>query len=66
MKYPWIDEYLMRKPAVMKDLQKEWNWIRYMISGKMFAAILLDDNDKPYYINVKLEPNEGDFLRQQY
>ena len=66
MKYPWIEEYLMGKTGVMKDLQAEWNWIRFQIGGKMFAAICLDDNDKPYYITLKLEPMEGDFWRKQY
>lgn len=66
MKYPWIDEFLLEKKAVTKDLQAEWNWIRYLIGGKMFAAICLDDNDEPYYITLKLEPSEGEFLRGQY
>lgn len=66
MKYTWIDEYLLSKKGVTKDLQKEWNWIRYQIGGKMFAAVCLDDIDKPYYITLKLEPAEGDFLRSQY
>lgn len=66
MKYDWIDEYLLRKQGVAKDLQHEWNWIRYKIDEKMFAAICLDDNDKPYYITLKLEPLEGEFWRQQY
>ena len=66
MKYEWIDEYLLKKPGVTKDLQKDWNWIRYQIGGKMFAAICLDDDDKPYYITLKLEPVEGDFWRQKY
>lgn len=66
MKYTWIDEFLMNKKGVTKDLQKEWNWIRYQIGGKMFAALCLDENNKPYYITLKLEPTEGDFLRQQY
>lgn len=66
MKYTWLDEYLLNKVGVTKDLQEEWNWIRYQIGGKMFVAICLDDNDKPYYITLKLEPSEGDFLRQQY
>lgn len=66
MRYTWIDEYLMRKPGVTKDLKKEWNWIRYMIGGKLFAAICLGEDNKPYYITLKLEPLEGDFLRQQY
>ena len=66
MKYPWIEEYLMGKAGVTKDLQKDWNWIRFQIGGKMFAAICLDDDDKPYYITLKLEPLEGDFWRKQY
>lgn len=66
MKYTWVDEYLLDKTGVTKDLKEEWNWIRYQIGGKMFSAICLDDNDEPYYITLKLEPSEGDFLRQQY
>ena len=66
MKYAWMDEYLMGKPGVTRDLQKEWNWIRYQIGGKMFAAICRDDDDNPVYITLKLEPLEGDFWRQQY
>ena len=66
MRYLWIDEYLMKKPGVTKDLQPEWNWIRYQIGGKMFAAVLLDEHDRPYYINLKLKPEEGDFYRRQF
>ena len=66
MKYPWIDEFLMVKPGVEKDLQEEWNWIRYKIDGKMFAAICRDDDNVPVYITLKLEPLEGEFLRRQF
>jgi predicted DNA-binding protein (MmcQ/YjbR family) len=66
MRYTWLDEYVMSKKGVTKDLQESWNWIRYHIGGKMFAAVCLDDEDKPYYINLKLEPMEGAFLREQY
>ncbi len=66
MRYEWLDEYLLSKKAVTKDLQKDWNWIRYQIGGKMFAAVCLGENDEPYYITLKLEPLEGEFLRQQY
>ena len=65
MRYLWLDEYLMQKPGVTKNTEN-WNWVRYMIGGKMFAAVCLDENDKPYYITLKLEPLEGDLLRQQY
>ncbi|MBR3502968.1 MAG: MmcQ/YjbR family DNA-binding protein [Clostridia bacterium] len=66
MKYPWIDEYLTAKRGATKDLQPDWNWIRYHIGGKMFAAVLLDDDDRPYYINLKLEPVEGALMRGQF
>lgn len=66
MKYDWIDSFLTKKRGVTKDLQKDWNWIRYQIGGKMFAAVCLDPDDKPYYITLKLEPAEGEFLRSQY
>ena len=66
MKYPWIDEYLLSKRGVTKDLQPDWNWIRYHVGGKMFAAILLDDDDQPYYSNLKLVPLEGQLMQQNY
>lgn len=66
MRYTWMDEYLMEKRGVTKDIQPDWNWIRYHVGGKMFAAICLDDAGKPYYITLKLEPAEGEFWRGQY
>lgn len=66
MKYTWIDEYLTEKPGVTRDLQKDWNWMRYQIGGKMFAAVCRDGSDRPYYITLKLDPLEGDFWRKQY
>lgn len=66
MKYMWLDDFLLSKRGVTKDLQAEWNWIRYHVGGKMFAAVCLGEDNKPYYITLKLEPMEGDFLRQQY
>ena len=66
MRYTWLDNYLLAKPAVTKDFKSEWNWIRYFVGGKMFAAVLLGTDGKPYYINLKLDPLEGDFLRRQY
>lgn len=66
MRYEWIDEFLLQKKGVTKDLQADWNWIRYHIGGKMFAAVCLNEQNEPYYITLKLEPSEGDFLRSQY
>ena len=66
MKYTWLDEYLLEKKGVTKDLQADWNWIRYQIGGKMFAALCLDDGGRPVYITLKLKPEEGEFWRGQY
>ncbi len=56
MKYTWLDDYLLQKRGVTKDFQLSWNWVRYHIGGKMFAAVCLDDGGRPYYINLRLEP----------
>ena len=66
MRYAWIDEYLMGRRGVTRDHQRDWNWIRYQIGGKMFATICLDESDEPYYVTLKLDPLEGEFLRAQY
>lgn len=41
--YEWWDEYLSKKPGVTKDFKVEWEWDRYMIGDKMFAAIYCPD-----------------------
>lgn len=66
MRYDWIDEFLLKKRSVTKDFQPVWKWVCYHIGGKMFAALCLDDNDQPYYINLKVDPEEGAFLQEQY
>lgn len=66
MNYPWIDSYLLKKQGVTKDFKQEWNWIRYMVGGKMLCAVCLDDQNQPYYITLKLKPEHGDALRQMY
>lgn len=66
MRYTWMDEYLLAKKGVTKDLQADWNWVRYQIGGKMFAALCLNDEDTPVYITLKLRPEEGEFWRGQY
>ena len=71
MKYSWIDTELLQKPSVTKDLQAEWNWIRYHIGGKMFAAVCLEDIIPGYYMNkvhwnsVKADGNVPDALLRE-
>lgn len=66
MKYKWLDEFLMEMKGVTRDFKEEWNWTRYLLGDKMFAAVCKDDSGADQFITLKLEPLEGDFLRQQY
>lgn len=66
MKYPWIDKYLLDKKGVTKDFKQEWQWTRYLLGDKMFAAVCKNEAGEEALITLKLEPSEGDFLRQQY
>jgi predicted DNA-binding protein (MmcQ/YjbR family) len=66
MRYQWIDEYLKSMKGVSSDFKEEWNWIRYLLGDKMFAAVCKDDQGRDSLITLKLEPVEGQFLRQQY
>ena len=61
MKYTWIEEYLLAKTGVTKDFKVEWGWERYLIGGKMFAAVCMGEDGKSSLITLKLEPSEGEF-----
>lgn len=65
MGYEWLDEALLQKPGAIKDYKVEWTWFRYMVGGKLFAALLTDRAGHPV-VSLKLEPLEGEFLRGQY
>lgn len=64
MRYEWMDEFLLDKRRVTKDHKPVWNWVRYHIGGKMFAALCLDEQGRPYYINLKADPEEALFLKR--
>lgn len=66
MRYQWIDGYLKSMKGVSSDFKEEWNWTRYLLGDKMFAAVCKDDQGRDSLITLKLEPVEGQFLRQQY
>lgn len=66
MKYPWLYEELSRKPGATRDFKEEWQWTRYQVGGKLFAAICKDGQGQDYLLTLKLDPAEGQFLREQY
>ena len=71
-KYPWLDEYLLSKPGAVKDYKAEWGWHRYMVGGKMFAALMHpSDRYDPAYaekdlINLKCDPMLAELLRNEH
>lgn len=66
MNYPWLNDYLSSKTGVTKDYKEEWGWDRYMIGNKLFAAICTGSSHQKDIVTLKLEPSEGEFLRNQY
>ena len=72
MKYPWLDEYLMDKPGAEQDFKAEWGWRRYMVRGKLFAAVCLPGPEhKAEYaghelVNLKCDPRLAEGFRAQY
>ena len=71
-KHPWLDEYLLSKAGCTKDYKEEWEWHRYLVGGKMFAALLHpSDNNDPVYagkdlISLKCDPLMADVLRENH
>lgn len=65
MNYPWLDKYLLSKKSVKKDFKIEWQWDRYQIGNKLFAAICYGENGKQI-LTVKCEPEFGTYLRENY
>ena len=63
--YPWLDAFCLSMPGVTKDYKEEWQAERYLLGNKMFAMVY-GDKEGLAIISLKLEPEFGFFLRQQY
>lgn len=69
--YTWLDEYLLSKPGAEKDYKEEWAWHRYMVRGKLFAAICEPEEKYQIYgghplINLKCDPRMAEGFRETY
>ena len=68
----WLDEYLLSKPGAIKEYKAEWEWWRYMVGGKMFAATMHpSEKYEPEYADkdllvLKCEPILAELLRKEY
>lgn len=70
-RYEWLDEYLCSKPGCEKDYKLEWEWWRYKLDGKMFAATMQPGEKHAMYqcrelLTLKCEPLLCDALRAEY
>ena len=71
MKYEWLDGYLLSKAGAVHEYKPEWQWDRYLVGGKQFAAVCTPD---PKYqphggrsmVILKCEPMLAELLRSQY
>ena len=71
MKYEWLDEYLLSKPGVERDFKLEWQWHRYMVRGKLFAAVCAPEEKYKVYgghelVNLKCDPRLSELFQGQY
>lgn len=61
--YPTLYDDLMSKRGVECDYKIEWGWTRFMIRGKMFAAICADGTDDAL-LNIKAQPDYNETIRR--
>lgn len=71
MKYDWLDQYLRAKPGAEHDYKLEWQWDRYMVRGKLFAAICKPEEKYQTYgghplVNLKCDPLLAEAFRREY
>lgn len=64
--YQWLDKYLQKQPATEKEFQPAWQAYKYLLCGKMYAYIGIDDRNGRPIITLKLEPIFSDMLRCRY
>lgn len=58
-------DYAFSKPGATHSYKPEWHWDSFHVGDKLFFVIVVLDEDRPG-VNVKLKPEHGEFLRQQY
>ena len=70
--FPGLDALLLSLPGAQRDFKFEWGWDRYLVGGKMFAALMCPtEKYDPAYaghplLNLKADPEESQLLRARY
>jgi predicted DNA-binding protein (MmcQ/YjbR family) len=65
MKYDFIQEYCLSKKGAVEIYKQEWDAILYLVGGKIFV-LMGNDRDGVPIISMKLDPEYGIELREQY
>lgn len=70
-RYPWLDETLRAMPGAAKDYKAEWGWFRYLVGGKMFAAVCTPGEAHGVHagrtmVILKCDPALAELFRAQY
>ena len=60
-----LQAYCLAHKGAVSEFKQEWQATRYMVGNKMFALQGGDKTGKPL-ITLKLEPLEGEILRQRF
>ncbi|MCM1334331.1 MAG: MmcQ/YjbR family DNA-binding protein [Eubacterium sp.] len=60
--YPTLVDDLMALRGVERDYKPEWDWVRFSLRGKMFAAICADGTDSAL-LNIKAQPDYNETIR---
>ncbi|MEA4912663.1 MAG: MmcQ/YjbR family DNA-binding protein [Oscillospiraceae bacterium] len=71
MQYDRLNDFLLSLPGAEKDYKAEWDWVRYRVAEKMFAALCTPDEKHGVYgghplLQLKCDPQESEFLRAQH
>lgn len=64
--YQWLDGCLQKQPSTEKEFQPAWQAYKYLLCGKMYAYIGIDDRNTRPIVTLKLEPAFSDMLRSKY
>ncbi len=64
--YRWLDEELQEQPATEKEFQPAWQAYKYLLHGKMYAYVGIDDRNGRPIVTLKLNPDYSDMLRREY
>ena len=65
-RYQWLDICLQDQSSTTKEFHPAWQSYRYLLCGKMYAYIGIDDRNGRPIITLKLEPMFSDLLRREY